>query len=124
MELTMLTVLELVFFVTSILAAYAFWLRPILRSRPSLEVFVDRTDSFWEAWCLKLQGIKQRLSGAILMTTSAIVAAHDFLLPYVLGVDWTPVTREVPSWAWPIIIFAFTFLLDRFRRFADQRQPG
>ena len=109
----MLTLIEFAFFVACVLTAYAFWVRPILRSRPALKLFVDRTDSLWAAVCLKLQGIKQKLSGAILMAASAIVAVHDFLLPYVLGVDWTPVTREVPSWAWPFIIFALTFLLDR-----------
>jgi hypothetical protein len=49
------------------------------------------------------------------------VSVHDCLLPYVLAVDWAPVTREVPGWEWPFIIFAFTFLLDRFRRLADRR---
>jgi hypothetical protein len=116
--------LELAFFAASVLLAYTFWVRPILRSRPALKALVDRTGSLWEAVRLKLEGIKQKLSGAILMAASAIVAVHDFLLPYVLGVDWTPVTREVPGWAWPFIIFAFTFLLDRFRRLADRRRAA
>jgi hypothetical protein len=124
MERSMLTFLELVFLVAATLAAYAFWLRPILRSRPSLKVLVERTDSHWAGLCLKVQGIKQRLLGAALMSASAIVAVHDCLLPYVLAVDWTPVTREVPGWAWPFVVFAFTFLLDRFRRVADRRGPA
>lgn len=39
-----------------------------------------------------------RLYGA----ASVILVAHDYILPYFLKVDWTPITAHFPIWAVPL----------------------
>jgi hypothetical protein len=41
--------LQFAFFVAAIVAAYFFWIRPILRSRPAFAAFYAKAESFWEA---------------------------------------------------------------------------
>src|SRR5207247_1268402 len=79
-------------------AAYVCWIRPILHSRPSLKRFHDQADGFWSALRLRFAGIKTLLVAAVGMAVSAIVALHDFLLPYAVGIDWTPITDMIPKW--------------------------
>ncbi len=118
----MLLIAQVVFFTVAIIAAYVCWLRPILHSRPELRNFYAQTDSFWAALCLRFAGIKTLLMAALGMAASAIVALHDFLLPLATGVDWTPVRDLLPSWTWPIILFAMFALISWFRRMTDRRQ--
>jgi hypothetical protein len=123
MEATgMLLSAQVVFFTVAIVAAYIYWLRPILHSRPELKEFYAQTDSFWAALRLRFAGIKTLLMAALGMAASAIVALHDFLLPLATGVDWTPVRDLLPAWAWPIILFAMFALISWFRRLTDRRQ--
>ena len=44
-----------------------------------------------------------------------VVTAHDFILPYVIGQDWSPLTEKVPPHLWPFIII-FTGLLFEWMR--------
>jgi hypothetical protein len=118
----MLLIAQVVFFTAAIVAAYVFWLRPILHSRPELKDFYAQTDSFWAALRLRFAGIKTLLMAALGMAASAIVALHDFLVPLATGVDWTPVRDLLPAWAWPIILFAMFALISWFRQLTDRRQ--
>jgi hypothetical protein len=118
----MLLIAQVAFFTVAILAAYVFWLRPVLRSRPELRDFYAQTDSFWAALRLRFAGIKTLLMAALGMAVSAIVALHDFLVPLATGVDWTPVRDLLPAWSWPIILFAMFALISWFRQLTDRRQ--
>jgi hypothetical protein len=118
----MLLTAQVVFFTVAIVAAYVFWLRPILHSRPELRDFYAQTDSFWAALRLRFAGIKTLLAAALGMAASAIVTLHDFLVPLATGVDWTPVRDLLPAWAWPFILFAMFALISWFRRMTDRRQ--
>jgi hypothetical protein len=118
----MLLIAQIAFFIVAIVAAYVFWLRPILHSRPELRDFYAQTDSFWAALRLRFAGIKTLLMAALGMAASAIVALHDFFVPLATGVDWTPVRDLLPAWAWPIILFAMFALISWFRQLTDRRQ--
>ena len=71
----------------TLVAIYAFWIRPILQSRPAFRELYDKEESFFAALREKLKGIKQKLSSAIVIIASAAVTGYDFFAPIVSGVD-------------------------------------
>ena len=56
------------------------------------------------------------------MAVAALVALHDFLLPYAVGIDWTPITDMIPKWAFPLILFMGYALIGYFRKLTDRRR--
>lgn len=69
------------------IAIYAFWIRPILQSRPAFRDLYRKEANFFGALSEKLKGIKQRLSSATVIFASAAVTGYDFFVPIVGGVD-------------------------------------
>jgi hypothetical protein len=119
----MLLLAQIAFFVVAFVAAYVCWIRPVLHSRPALKSFYDQAaDGFWSAFRLRFAGIKTLLVAAVGMAASAIVALHDFLLPYAVGIDWTPITDMIPKWAIPLILFMGYALIGYFRKLTDRRR--
>jgi hypothetical protein len=117
----MLLLAQIAFFIIAFVAAYVCWIRPVLHSRPALTHFHDQADGFWSAFRLRFAGIKTLLVAAVGMAASAIVALHDFLLPYAAGIDWTPITDMIPKWAIPLILFMGYALIGYFRKLTDRR---
>lgn len=105
----------------TLVAIYAFWIRPILKSRPAFRELYDKEESFLVALRAKFAGIKQKLSSAIVIAASAIVSGYDFFAPIVGGVDVSSIVAQVPSWAWPLILIAVTAIMKYFRDLADRR---
>lgn len=105
----------------TLIAIYAFWIRPILKSRPGFREFYEREESFFAAAREKFAGIKQKLASAVVIAASAIVSGYDFFTPIVSGVDVSSVAAQVPSWAWPLILIAVTAVMKYFRDLADRR---
>ena len=54
-------VMAILLFAT-LVAIYAFWIRPILQSRPALRELYEKEESLFAALREKLKGIKQKLS--------------------------------------------------------------
>jgi hypothetical protein len=113
--------LQFAFFAAALVAAYLFWIRPILRSRPAFTDFYARADSFWDALRDRFAGLKGKLAAAIGMAVSAVVYLHDFLLPIATGIDWQPILAMLPDWAWPLILFGAFALIKWFRALTDRR---
>ena len=105
----------------TLLAIYAFWIRPILQSRPAFHDLYDKEENFFAALREKLKGIKQKLSSAIVIAASAAVTGYDFFVPIVSGVDVSSLTSRVPSWAWPLVLISLTALFQFLRNLADKR---
>jgi hypothetical protein len=105
----------------TLVAIYAFWIRPILQSRPAFQELYQKEESFFAALRAKLKGIKQKLSSAIVIIASAAVTGYDFLAPIVSGVDVSGLASRVPSWAWPLILISVTALFQFLRNLADKR---
>lgn len=105
----------------TLVAIYAFWIRPILKSRPAVRELYQKEESFFAALREKLKGIKQKLSSAIVIVASAAVTGYDFFAPIVSGVDVSGLTSRVPSWAWPLILISVTALFQFLRNLADKR---
>ena len=105
----------------TLVAIYAFWIRPILQSRPAFRELYDKEESFFAALREKLKGIKQKLSSAIVIIASAAVTGYDFFAPIVSGVDVSGLSARVPSWAWPLILISVTALFQFLRNLADKR---
>jgi hypothetical protein len=98
--------LTFILVLTTLVAIYWFWIRPILKSRPAFQEIYEKEDSFFVALCEKLKGIKQKLSSAIVIAASAAVSGYDFFTPIVSGVDVSSLAAKVPSWAWPLILIS------------------
>ena len=116
-------VMAIMLFAT-VIAIYAFWIRPILQSRPAFRELYDKEESFFVALCEKFAGIKQKLSSAIVVAASVAVTGYDFFVPIISGVDVSSLTALVPSWAWPLILIAVTALFQFFRNLADKRNEA
>jgi hypothetical protein len=72
-EVIMLLTAQIIFFTVAIVAAYVYWVRPVLRSRPELKEFYDRSGGVWGALRLRFAGIKTRLLAVVSMAAAAIV---------------------------------------------------
>ena len=107
--------------VATLLAIYWFWIEPILKSRPAVRDIYATEQNFFSAIKEKLKGIKQKLSSMVVISASGAVTAYDFLNPIISGVDVTPLTSHVPSWAWPLVLISTTALFQFLRNLADAR---
>jgi hypothetical protein len=116
--------LTFILVLTTLVAIYWFWIRPILKSRPAFQEIYEKEDSFFVALCEKLKGIKQKLSSAIVIAASAAVSGYDFFTPIVSGVDVSSLAAKVPSWAWPLILISVTGLFQFLRNLADKRHKA
>ena len=113
---------QIVFFTVALVAAYFYFVRPVLRSRAGLGPSMRRPTHGRDALRLRFAGIKGKLATAISMAITAIIALHDFILGNALGIDWTPVRDLLPAWAWPFILLA-DFCADLpVRQMTDRRQ--
>ena len=107
--------------VTTVLAICWFWIEPILKSRPAFRDIYADGNTIFAALKEKLKGIKQKLSSVVVICASGAVTAYDFLNPIISGVDVTPLTSHVPSWAWPLVLISTTALFQFLRNLADSR---
>ncbi|MDB5555441.1 MAG: hypothetical protein JWL86_5425 [Rhizobium sp.] len=119
----MLTWLLIVLIVLTAIAIYAFWIRPILRLKPSFAAYYAEEESFWAAVCLKFGGLKQKLTTAFITAMGVIVSLYDFLAPLVAqsGADVRTLTSRVPPQMWPFIGIALVALMQYFRNLADKK---
>jgi hypothetical protein len=106
----------------ALVAAYWFLVRPLLKARPELKELYEVEGSWLAALLLKLESIKTKLLAVLLVIASGLVEAHDFLLPLATGIDMTPITSMVPSWAWPIVSMAVAALFFWLRKITAQAQ--
>jgi hypothetical protein len=107
--------------VVVLVGAYIIWLRPILKQTPALHELFATEDTFFAAMRVKFAGIKQKLTGALVIIAGVIVELHDQLAPIIAGVDTTSLSQQVPSWVWPLIVIAIAWALQWFRRLAEKR---
>jgi hypothetical protein len=107
--------------VASALAIYWFWIDPILKSRPAFRDIYAHDNTIFAALKEKLKGIKQKLSSVVVICASGAVTAYDFFNPIISGVDVTPLTSHVPSWAWPLVLISTTAMFQFLRDLADAR---
>ena len=107
--------------VASAIAIYWFWIDPILKSRPAFRDIYAHDNTIFAALKEKLKGIKQKLSSVVVICASGAVTAYDFFNPIISGVDVTPLTSHVPSWAWPLVLISTTALFQFLRNLADSR---
>ena len=107
--------------VATLLAIYWFWIEPILKSRPAVRDIYATEQNFFAALKEKLKGIKQKLSSVVVISASGAVTAYDFFNPIISGVDVTPLTAQLPSWAWPLVLISTTALFQFLRNLADAR---
>lgn len=107
--------LSVLFFVVGSGLAYWFWIRPILKARPQFSEFYEKTESWWAALTMKLNTIKTKLVAAFGIIASIMVGLHDFIIPIVTGIEWTPITSKVPAAVWPFVSLSYLALISWLR---------
>lgn len=115
----MKTAILILFVLAVLVTAYWFLLRPILRRWAMLAPLWARLDAREEGFFAKLsdlfRGLKTKLSAAFVALSGLAMGLHDQLLPFVTGVDWTPIAQMVPTWAWPLILIGIGWLFSYLR---------
>lgn len=115
------TMIRLALILPTVAVIYFLWIRPILKTTPTLKVFYDAEAGWFAAFNDKFAGIKQKIVGSLLGLACVVVELWDFVAPALGAVDTTPLTSQVPAWAWPLIAIAATALLNYLRSVADKR---
>lgn len=92
-------------------SAYFLILRPIFRS-PDFKSAYERHRNTYDAFCRFRTIAVAKLIGL----GSILVTAYDWVVPIAAGQDWTPITAKLPSWAWPVIMFALSGLFAYLRK--------
>lgn len=105
-------------------AAYFYYVRPVLKRIPPLKSIWDIEGNFFAALKTRFAGIKTFLAVGVGQAVAAVLLLYDDVLPYATGVDFTPLTSKVPGWAWPVIILFWLYLIGKFRKFADDRRKA
>lgn len=118
------TIIRLALILPTVAIIYWFWIRPILKTTPSLKVFYEAEAGWWAAFSDKFAGIKQKLAGSLIAVACVVVQLYDYVAPALGAVDTTPLTSYVPSWAWPLIGIAGVALLNYLRSLADKRNAA
>lgn len=108
------------FVLFGILTTYFLIVRPILRSNHFLEHYYVREEGILRV----LKGFRTRIIATLLMICSGLVSAYDFLIPIATGIDWHGLTDAVPSWAWPIVMFAMAGLFAYLRKITTGDAPA
>lgn len=103
---------------------YWFWLRPILKMNPRFADFYANEETLLSALSSKLGGIKQRLSGAIIILAGIYVEAANYVIPALTGVDTSIFTKKLPDWVVPLIPIAAAILLNYLRHLSDKREDA
>jgi hypothetical protein len=109
--------------VSTLAATYVFWIRPLLKTTPTLGHFYAQEESFWQALNFKLGGLKQKLTTVAVMVTGFVVSAYDILAPLMeeSGIQVETLTSKVPPQAWPVIGMVVIGLVQYFRKLSDKR---
>lgn len=98
---------------------YVLIVRPILKSQPMLSAAFMKEASLWDQVQAKLTGFRTRLMARLLAIAGILVGAHDQLLPFVAGQDWTPLTAKLPAWSLPVGMVALAWLFDWLRKITE-----
>tara|TARA_R110000868_G_scaffold13553_1_gene63034 strand:- start:290 stop:694 length:405 start_codon:yes stop_codon:yes gene_type:complete len=96
-------------------ACYWFLIRPVLRQRSEVAGPHGISDVFWTNAGFWFKGLKTKLAAHAVMLVGVLVGMHDFLLPFIISTDMTPLTGKVPAWVWPIVTVAVGALFSYLR---------
>lgn len=120
----MLGIVAFLLFVAVLIAVYCLLLRPVLRQRAALAVFWTSIDAREAGFLARMRrlfdGLKTKLAARIVWLSGAIVALHDFIMPYVAGIDWTPITSQIPPQYIPAGLLALGILFDWLRSITNK----
>lgn len=108
---------------------YFLWIRPLLKRNPSFAALSDWELDTVQKLQVKFGGIKQKLVTRGVAIAGAAVTAYDFAGPIAsaAGFDVTsyePLTKYVPSSAWPFITMGLLGLVQYFRNVSDSPQKS
>lgn len=106
----------------TIVVAYLFWMRPMLKQTPGLKTLYATEETWINALSVKFGGAKQKLTVVGLSVIGGLLELHDTIAPLVTqaGVDPTVILPKVPAWVWPVGTMAVLWLVQYFRNLADK----
>lgn len=109
----LMTTIVLALFVATVATSWFFIIRPIINS--------DRYNMLRAQGATILEAVRNFRTMAFAKFVGlahVIIAIYDGILPYTVGVDWTPITSMLPGWAWPIITLGLTLIFAWLRMYS------
>lgn len=106
----MIFAISIIFAVLSLLLAYIFILHPLLRDQPAFSQQFKDQATLWNKFIAKLTGWRSKIATRLLALTGLIVGLYDTAVPLMMGQDWTPITRKLPDWVFPVGLFSLSLL--------------
>ncbi len=70
---------------------------------------------------MRFQGIKGQIATGTAKAAALVLLLHDQVIPYATGIDWAPITKDVPGWVWPIVTFGAFYFIGKCREWAEKR---
>lgn len=101
----MFMTLSVIFFVAGVIVTWFVVVRPVVNS--------DHFQRMRAHGATVLEAFKRFRTMAIaklLMLCQFLVMLYDAITPLVMGIDWNPLTSQIPPWTWPILLFATSAL--------------
>lgn len=129
----MLSAVVSILFIAAVVGAAYWWvLRPVLRTRPDLQAHYAAIDGFWAWLNERTRGWRTIILARLVQLGWAALALHDAVIPYLVGVDWTPLTARVLAFIPPdlraLALSLFGVLcaavVEWFRRITTGPVPG
>jgi hypothetical protein len=108
-----------VLFALAFVLFYVLIIRPILKQQPMLSAAFKAEASLWDQVQAKLTGFRTKLAARLLAIAGILVGAHDQVLPFVTGQDWTPVLSRIPAHWLPFIFVGIAWLFDWLRKITE-----
>lgn len=68
----------------------------------------------------KFRYSKTVLAARVFTVAGIAVSAHDIILPYAMGQDWTPITKDLPPLVIPVGLVAQGLLFEYLRTVTSQ----
>lgn len=110
----MLLWMQIGFFLLGLVLAYFLIVRPVLRSHHFFNAYYVREEGFLTA----IKAFRTMMLAKLAMFGTFLLMVHDFLMPIATGggIDWTPVTAVIPTWAWPFMMFGMAAIFAWLRQ--------
>ena len=105
--------------VTTFVLIFFFIVLPILRKQPAMAAAFAAEATFGQKLQAKITGWKTYIAAWLTTIAGIIVGLYDQVLPLASGMDWTPITAKIPSWALPVGMVGIGLIFAWLRKATD-----
>lgn len=106
-----------VFFVLAVLLVHVFIIHPMLGEAPSFsQEFKDQATKVQKFQAVAT-GWKTKGTARLITICGVLVAIYDTAVPLVAGQDWSPITKLLPDWVFPLGLVVIGIVFEMLRRY-------